>query len=373
MNAPPVWRASLSRVVALFILVSLPALVGCERRARPSPAAERYESGVRLAKEGEITRAMSEWQVAIGLDPSDPRPYLALAQQWEQAGRLDQATAILERLETARPETPHLQCRLAQLLFVQGRHEPALERAEKAAKSEPECAVARAVYGMALEEVGETAAAIAELEAARRLDPKDERIPLTLAQVLARAGRLEEAERLADQVQTANPVSAAAHYLRGWLAARRGKPSREAEVALRRALELDPEQFRAHATLGGLLARRGRFHEAKTHLERARPYLGDDPDLLGDLARAYRGLGDPRAAALEREAAEATRLKARYQTLRRRLRAHPDDAAAGLELARLEQRRGDVAAALERVRAVLRNDPNNAEALQLMHRLLRGQ
>jgi tetratricopeptide (TPR) repeat protein len=329
---------------------------------------------VRLAREGEIARASSEWRLAIGLDPSDPRPYFALAEQYEQAGELEQAVAVLERLETARPQAPHLECRVAQLLFLQGRAERALVRAETAAEREPACAVAQAVHGMALEDAGEPAAAIAALEKAHRLAPKDARIALTLAQVQGRAGRWEEAARLAGEVLAADPRSADAHYLRGWLRSRApgGIAAGAAKQELERALALDPEHFRAHAALGGLLARAGRFGEARTHLERARPHMPEDPDLLRDLARAYRGLGDPRAAALERQAAGQAQLQSRFRELRRRLRAHPGDAAAQLELARLERRRGDPSAALDRVRALLRDDPNNAEALQLMHELLRS-
>jgi tetratricopeptide (TPR) repeat protein len=353
---------------------------------------------VKLAQQGEMTRAAAEWQMAIALDPSDSRPYLALADQWERAGQLGQARAMLERLERARPETPHLECRLAQLLFVEGRAARALGRAEKAVAQDPGCGVANAVLGMALAEAGEPDAAIAALRKAHALTPKDERIALTLAQLLGRAGQTAEALRLAEAVLAQNARSADAWFVKGWVmgtyppqpplpAGEGGSPSARTppalvgkgagglgpEACLRRALALDPEHFRAHGALGGVLARAGRFAEARPHLERARKQLPEDPEVARDLGRTYRALGDPRGAAVAREAEETARLQARYGELRRRLRRQPDDRAALLSLARLERRRGDPEEALVHVRAVLRADPNDAEALRLLHALLRGE
>jgi protein O-GlcNAc transferase len=326
---------------------------------------------VRLARAGEYRRAMSEWQLAIAMDPADPRPYFALAARWEEVGQFDQAVDVLEHLALSRPATPHLECRMAQLLFLADRPERAFERATRAAAAEPRCAIAHAIHGMTLEDIGDREAALAELEAAHTLDPRDERITLTLAQVLGRAGRKEEAARWVDETLAANPNSPEAHFMRGWLEARAPGRGAAAETALRRALSLAPDHPRALAELGDLLARRGRFREARGLLERARAQRPDDPAIARDLALVYRRPGEAaRAVALEREAAAREQFETRWRAARRRQRAHPRDAAANLELARLERQRGDAPEALERVRAVLRDDPNNANALQLMHELL---
>lgn len=325
---------------------------------------------MRLARAGEFRRAMSEWRLAIAMDPADPRPYFALAARWEQVGQFDQAVDVLEHLALSRPATPHLECRVAQLLFLADRPARAFERAARAVAAEPRCAVAHAIRGMTLEDAEERAAALTELETAHRLDPRDERITLTLAQVLGRAGRRDEAAREVEEALAANPKSLEAYFMRGWLEARRPGGAAAAEAALRQALTLDPEHPRSLAELGALLARRGRFREARAPLERAHAQRPGDPAIARDLARVYRGLGDARAAALDRDAATRERFETRWRAARRRQRAHPQDAGANLELARLERERGDAAEALERVRAVLRDDPNNTAALRLLHELL---
>jgi tetratricopeptide (TPR) repeat protein len=368
-------HSSASICVHLRIIFSLAVLClsGCSGKPTPSPAAKHYEEGLRLAQAGEYPRAVNEWQLAIAMDPADPRPYFALAARWEQAGQFDRAVDVLEKLALARPATPHLDCRVAQLLFLADRPERAFERAERAVATEPGCAIAHTIRGMTLEDAEEQAAAITELETAHRLDPRDERITLTLAQVLGRAGRRDEAARVVDEALAANPRSPEAHFMRGWLEARTPDRAAAAEAALRRALSLEPDHTRSLAELGALLARQGRFREARAPLERARAQRPDDPALARDLALVYRRLGDARAPALERAAAAKERLETRGRAARRRQRAHPRDAAANLELARLERERGDAAEALERVRAVLRQNPNDPAALRLMHELLAGR
>jgi protein O-GlcNAc transferase len=357
-------------VICGYIVLLSSYLSGCTSKATPSPAAAHYDEGVRLAQAGKFTRAMREWQLAIAMDPADPRPYFAIAARWERVGEFDRAVEVLEHLALARPATPHLDCRVAQLLFLADHPERAFERAARAVATEPQCAIAHAIRGMTLEDAEERGAALTELETAHRLDPRDERITLTLAQVLGRAGRREEAARAVEEALAANPKSPEAYFMRGWLEARRPGGAAAAEAALRRALALAPDHPRSLAELGALLARQGRFREARAPLERARAQRPGDPAIARDLARVYRGLGDARAAALERDAAARERFETRWRAARRRQRAQPQDPAANLELARLERERGDADEALERVRAVLRDDPNNTAALRLLHELL---
>src|SRR5262249_24560381 len=154
-------------------------------------------------------------QLAIAMDPADPRPYFALAARWERVGQFDLAVDVLEHLALSRPATPHLECRMAQLLFLADRPARAFERAARAVAAGPRGAVAHAIRGMTLEDVGDREAARAELATAHTLDPRDERITLTLAQVLGRAGQKEEAMRLVDEALAANPQSPDAHFMRG--------------------------------------------------------------------------------------------------------------------------------------------------------------
>src|SRR6187455_2347384 len=83
-----------------------------------------------------------------------------------------------------------------------------------------------------------------------------------------RSGRLEEADRLYQQVLAADPNHAGAWHMRGVLAAQVGQN----ELAIRsieRALELQPLHAEAHNDLGLVLERVGRPTDAAASFRRA--------------------------------------------------------------------------------------------------------
>src|SRR5687767_14454138 len=64
------------------------------RQGRPAPehpAARHYRAGLELARAGDEQKAVSEWNLAIAMNPADTRPYDALVAYWEATGRPDVA------------------------------------------------------------------------------------------------------------------------------------------------------------------------------------------------------------------------------------------------------------------------------------------
>jgi Flp pilus assembly protein TadD len=91
---------------------------------------------------------------------------------------------------------------------------------------------------------------------------------VAMASALAGEGRTAEAIARAAALDREHPQPGTVHYRVGVaLQARGDLPAAEAEV--RRALQFDPDQPEAHATLGQLLAASGRAGEARHHLLRA--------------------------------------------------------------------------------------------------------
>jgi tetratricopeptide (TPR) repeat protein len=113
------------------------------------------------------------------------------------------------------------------------------------------------------------------------------------------------------------------------------------------AAETSPASVKVHGNLGAELARRGRYAEARTAIERA---LARSPEYHGariTLAQSLLGLGE--IAAAERE-------------VRRVLQALPDDAVARFQLGEILVRRGRFAGAEEAFRIVLSLEPDSTEA-----------
>lgn len=91
---------------------------------------------------------------------------------------------------------------------------------------------------------------------------------VAMASALATAGRTAEAVARAGAIAREHPEPGTVHYRVG-LALQAHGDLLAAEAEVRRALQIDPRQPEAHATLGQLLARTGRIGEARHHMLRA--------------------------------------------------------------------------------------------------------
>src|SRR5512134_488590 len=116
----------------------------------------------------------------------------------------------------------------------------------------------------------------------------------------------------------------------------------QAALLLARARELDPDNEAVRADTAELLLDDGQAKQAKALL-----------DALGEDARA-----DPRIAALAARADFAVRSAGLpdAETLARRLREHPEDLEARLQLANLQVARGEFAPALDQLLEIVRRD-----------------
>jgi tetratricopeptide (TPR) repeat protein len=125
----------------------------------------------------------------------------------------------------------------------------------------------------------------------------------------------------------------------------------EAEQAYRQAIRTAPESAAAHANLGQLWLRRGAPVQAVEALTRAVEFAPRNAHYRVFLARALLALGREPEARLELEQAAG---------------ADPGWFVPHLELMRLHERRGELAAARDASREVLLRAPGQRDALQLL-------
>jgi tetratricopeptide (TPR) repeat protein len=373
-DRPWSWGIGALVIAAALLLAVAPRLRRGHSPAKEPPAEQHYRRGLALARAGNGSKALGEWRLAIAMNPADERPYDALAEYYVETGQPELAAQTLERLAKAIPTAPHRDCRLAQAAFAAGWVTQAEEAADRAVREEPGCPLAHTMRGIILDDAGEPAAALTELTRAHQLSPEDERVTLTLAQVEGRSGHRQAAIGRVRAILKQDPGSLQAHYLMGWLAAHADPhtPAADTDAVrhLRQALALSPQHAGALAELGALDVRQGQFARAKPLLEAAARQNPTDPDLARSLAATYAHLGDPRAPRL---AALARRLDARQQrrrALRRRHLLRPTDAAVTVQLARVELSDGQTQEAHDLVSEVLRADPDNRGALDLLHEVM---
>ncbi len=130
---------------------------------------------------------------------------------------------------------------------------------------------------LAHEEAGETAAALAGVEALLRVSPTWALARLEAARLLLKTGgSLEHAEAHLDAAGALAPDNPRVHYLRGLLSEERGEPWR-AMVAYEVALLTRPSYDEARFRLAGLAAAQGDWLKAELH---ARALARSNPEWI---------------------------------------------------------------------------------------------
>jgi len=162
---------------------------------------------------------------------------------------------------------------------------------------------------MAFEQRGDTKENLSEAEDRYRralgLEPDNPHLKARLAAVLTRLEmqyddpeRREETRRLSEEALADMPNLALAHIALGRLELVEGEPE-AAEAAARKALQLDPHEYRGHTLLGRVLLSRQRTDEGFLELRRGVELAG--PDLRARLALAKGLLDQKEYAAAEAE------------------------------------------------------------------------
>ncbi len=148
-----------------------------------------------------------------------PEDLLHRAEAFEDQGQWEQALACYRRLLQARGPEPQLCFRLAELLYMLGRHEAAAERYWIALELDPEHLEARLNLGCLLVELGQGDEAEAQLRCALQLDDQVPDAHYHLARLLDEQGRRAEAQKHWERFLHLAPHSPWAAEARGRLRA----------------------------------------------------------------------------------------------------------------------------------------------------------
>jgi len=206
---------------------------------------------------GDAATAEDAARKALDIEPLNLAATTMLANLWLNRGDLDDARALLERLEAANVAPPHVVTALAAVACRQGRLDEARRRLEAVLDAQPNAIQARLYLARTLDRLGDTAAAHEQLQ-----------------QAAATAPRLQE---LQDRLE--------AHQLRQ--AAEAQYQARDLEAALAtlvRALELDPEDPLTHNDLGVVLTALQQPAKARRAFERALRLAPAMPEAADNLA-----------------------------------------------------------------------------------------
>jgi Flp pilus assembly protein TadD len=270
------------------------------------------------------------WTDALAHAPAKARVFRNLLRAYEQrgdeAGMVRVATTevtALESLRARRPHDPELLTALGNAYARVGRASEALLVLGEAARLAPEDPLARASYGALLLQLGRPMQAVAQLE---------------MAEALTEGQRGWNAAEVRLSVRTNL----------GWAYASVNRTA-DAIRVLRQAAAGD--DVSALNNLGSILARAGRWDDAREVLERAHRFEPSDPHVQSNLGWVYANLG---------RLAEATAL------LEAAIRGEPSDAAAHGNLGWVRLQADDPAGAVPALAMALTLQPENGWAAHML-------
>jgi len=221
-------------------------------------------SGENLPLEMVMEDALPE--PAPGGDPEpaeevEPRPEPIPLSPWEQKmawakerareGRLGEAEELYRELLHENPDSVRARNNLGIILDEKGDHQGAVAELQVARQLEPKNGEVLGNLGAALGAMGRYPEAEDALRAAHRLDPSNLEIRANLGILFFRKGLYEQAEAELAAVCVKDPENGAALFYRGEALNRLGRVEEAIEV-LSRSLELFPGNPRAYHTLGML-------------------------------------------------------------------------------------------------------------------------
>jgi tetratricopeptide (TPR) repeat protein len=307
--------------------------------AAPAPAATAPESSIFFPKPPAGDTSLAGMQKRA-------REKLRMGHALERAGQPAAAILAYQSATQLDPEIPEANYRMGMLFLSRNQIKPAAECFLQEVKHHPENLAAARQLGIASARLGESEAAIRQLEPMVRRNPNDAEAWAALGFAYMGAKRVREAEDALRRALTIKPGVSAWHRDLGVVLASQGNLS-GARAEYAQAAKLDPHDATAWINLGNLERRQNR-PDAALNAYRA----AEARDTLSPLA--YEGQVDVLKGA--GRSAEAG------QVYRRWLDRRPDDHRARLDAVRLYDDLGRTDISLEIAREGVREDPQSADA-----------
>lgn len=286
------WMVSL---IALLFLVCA-VIFG---RYRQSTHLSFNAQGRLFISEGKYKEAAAVLQNAVKIEAGYAEAYHNLGVAYGKLGKLDAAELAFRNAIARRKGYAEAHFNLAKVLEAKGEYRAAIEAYEQAEKLKGHYRRARSARAHVFCTLGKTALYAHRRDEGEKLlrqaldiDPESIEAHYALAKLHMREGKLQEAIDRFNLVTNLKPgiemkpVLIAAHRNVAEMRERQGN-YRDAAMAYRRGLALDPKDARARYALGTALVRLGDYREGTEEIEKARridPSIAADESLGRELA-----------------------------------------------------------------------------------------
>ncbi len=260
---------------------------------KPPTASDVFRAGQAAERGGRLAEAERLYRAVLAADPAHAEAHAALGFLALRGGRADLSRSFLAKARALEPGLARRQAQAAEALAREKRWPEAAESWQRTLAFEPGDPATLIGLAEALSALGRVEAAEAAADAAARA-PREARLQLRAATVLAEAGKLDAAAAAAEQAQALAPGEPGPALRLGQIRRDQGRLT-EAAALYRRALEVDPGSTDAWLYLSEL----ERFRPGASEIDRMEALLSNLGEgsaaavpLLFALGKAYDDLGD---------------------------------------------------------------------------------
>ena len=224
-----------------------------------------------------------------------PESFVNEAEQFYQAGKLNQAISAYQQAIVADPNNPSNYVTLARIQILTGEYEDAIENSQNALLKNPNNPMAHSVLGWAMSFTGDYLAAEAAVKKAIELDPNNALAHAYLAEILINQGDFEDFDQAVAESRLArdlDPGLLEVHRARGLVLLNSGIENvDEAIREFESAIAINDKIADLHLFLGFAYRLKGENDLAVNELLAAYALSPNNPDIPTEIAFAYANEG----------------------------------------------------------------------------------
>lgn len=234
--------------------------------------------GIRAGRMGKLAYAIKCFEEAVAIN-DETETLTLLVTAYTQAGRLDEARAILERMIAKEPDSMETYLSLAGIHYLQEHYADMDKACQKALSLNDKHPLAYYLSARAAAGQKDALAAVARLTQAIALKGDYAEAYLLRAEVLRGMGQFLEAEKDVNRLLELNPEDEQALLLRGEMLAASGQVE-QAQECFCQVLSLNPFNEKAYLC-------RGELYMARKELDKAIEVYDEAIELNPNFAQAY--------------------------------------------------------------------------------------
>ena len=310
------------------------------RKGRP-----HYNLGYYYYTNGQVKKAVHEFELALKLDPKMAPAHFSLGVIDYNEGRLDEAVTRFKKALAINPQYAQVYAYLGEVYNQKGRSKEGFAEFDRALKINPNDVRTLNYRGLVYLRNGDLEQALVDFQRVVMIDPNHVEAFVILGEIHIKKGMVDQAFLEIRKALELNPDYGDAYTLLGTIHLQKGMPD-EAVSAFLRALKINPEDIAALSNLGVAYRYQGKIGEAIAQFQKLLSMNPNDEEAHINLGEGYLAKGMVNEAMRESE---------------RALRINPRSIAARLNLGEAYFRQGRLDQAIFEWKKVLEISPKEAK------------